>query len=59
MVWIPTALVALGWHKVGFYMILGSISVDAGTEFYIEAHRSLSWVTRLVRILLVLCSETC
>jgi len=42
MVWIPTALVASGWHKVGFYMILESISVDAGTEFYIEAHRSLS-----------------
>jgi len=42
MVWIPTAVVNSDWHKAGFYMILESISVDAGAEFDIKAHRSLS-----------------
>ena len=45
--------------KEDLVVVVGSISVRVGMELDIKACRSLSWVIRLVRMLLVLCSKTC
>ena len=48
----------IGYDKDEYFnMVENSMFVDIGIEFDIEAYKFLSWVTRLVRILLVKSSK--